>query len=259
MAETADSLFALCAAAWRRALRPAPAAAQEEADPERARSSSGSTSSDNQFLQKETLLFYVSTKPGDRYDERRLQGRLPRLWDTGFLDDLLLDVRDGAAGQDRHLRGATSASASRSSTTAAARPSPPPTSRTSSRSARPSSRSTPSTTSARRGGWRRSSSEMLAEKGRPFATVKHDAKTVGGAGHAGLVHHRRRPQGQGQGDRVRRATRVFSDGKLRGQMKKIKQTGFWNLTWLGGQDHLHRGEVGGPPGGRPAPAARTST
>ena len=26
----------------------------------------------NQFLQTETLLFYVSTKPGDRYDERRV-------------------------------------------------------------------------------------------------------------------------------------------------------------------------------------------
>jgi outer membrane protein insertion porin family len=28
---------------------------------------------------------------------------------------------------------------------------------------------------------------------------------------------------------------VFSDGKLRGQMKKIKPAGFWNLSWLGGK------------------------
>ena len=58
----------------------------------------------NQFLQKETLLFYISTKAGDRYDERRLKDDFRRLWDTGFLDDLILDVRDTPAGQDRDLQ-----------------------------------------------------------------------------------------------------------------------------------------------------------
>ena len=53
----------------------------------------------NQYLQKETLLFYVSTKPGERYDERRLKDDFRRLWDTGFIDDLLLDVRDGPKGK----------------------------------------------------------------------------------------------------------------------------------------------------------------
>ena len=45
----------------------------------------------NQFVQKETLLFYISTKPGERYDERRLKEDFRRLWDTGFLDDLTLE------------------------------------------------------------------------------------------------------------------------------------------------------------------------
>jgi hypothetical protein len=45
----------------------------------------------NQFLQKETLLFYVSTKPGDRFDERRVREDFRRLWDTGFLDDLQVE------------------------------------------------------------------------------------------------------------------------------------------------------------------------
>ena len=87
---------------------------------------------------KETFLFYVSTKPGDRYDERRLKDDFRRLWDTGFLEDLRPRRARRADGQDRHLRGRRSASASRSSTTAAARPSPPPPSRTSSRRRRPS-------------------------------------------------------------------------------------------------------------------------
>ena len=101
--------------------------------------------------------------------------------------------------------------------------------------------------------------EMLAEKGRPFATVKHDAKTVGGAGLQVSFVDRRRAQGQGQGGSSSTGNEVFSDGKLRGQMKKIKQRGFWNLSWLRGQDHLHRGEVVRAPGGRPGAASRTST
>ena len=53
----------------------------------------------SQFLQKETLLFYVSTKAGERLDERRLKDDFRRLWDTGFLDDMRLDVLDGAQGK----------------------------------------------------------------------------------------------------------------------------------------------------------------
>ena len=53
----------------------------------------------NQYLQRETLLFYISTKAGDRYDERRLRDDFRRLWDTGFLDDLILDVRESPAGK----------------------------------------------------------------------------------------------------------------------------------------------------------------
>ena len=52
-----------------------------------------------QFLQKDTLLFYVSTKAGDRYDERRLRDDFRRLWDTGFLDDLVVESRDGRTGK----------------------------------------------------------------------------------------------------------------------------------------------------------------
>src|SRR5262245_55049987 len=53
----------------------------------------------NQFLPAETLLFYVSTKAGGRYDELRLKDDFRRLWSTGFLDDLRLDVRDGEKGR----------------------------------------------------------------------------------------------------------------------------------------------------------------
>src|SRR5688572_32849095 len=76
---------------------PAPVAAQEEADPN-APVVERIDISNNQFLQKETFLFYISTKPGDRYDERRLKEDFRRLWDTGFVDDLFIDVRDSPTG-----------------------------------------------------------------------------------------------------------------------------------------------------------------
>ena len=53
----------------------------------------------NQFLPRDTLLFYVSTKAGDRYDEARLREDFRRLWGTGFLDDLQLETKDGARGK----------------------------------------------------------------------------------------------------------------------------------------------------------------
>src|SRR5713226_5880160 len=74
-----------------------PVAAQEVADPN-APVIERVEISNNQFLQKETFLFYISTKAGDRYDERRLKEDFRRLWDTGFVEDLYVDVRDGDKG-----------------------------------------------------------------------------------------------------------------------------------------------------------------
>src|SRR6185436_1131028 len=76
---------------------PGTLAAQEEADPN-APIVERIEIANNQFLQKETFLFYISSKPGDRYDERRLKEDFRRLWDTGFVDDLFIDVRDTPTG-----------------------------------------------------------------------------------------------------------------------------------------------------------------
>src|SRR5688500_16957230 len=72
--------------------------AQEEADPN-APTVERIDIVRNQFLDKETFLFYISTKPGDRYDERRVKDDFRRVWDTGFVEDLLVDVRDGEKGK----------------------------------------------------------------------------------------------------------------------------------------------------------------
>ena len=52
----------------------------------------------NQLLRRDTLLFYVWSKPGDPYDERKLREDFKRLWDTGFLDDLRMEEVDGPRG-----------------------------------------------------------------------------------------------------------------------------------------------------------------
>ncbi len=53
----------------------------------------------NQSLETTTLLYYVSTKAGQAFDELRLRRDFRRLWDTGFLADCVLDVSDGQRGK----------------------------------------------------------------------------------------------------------------------------------------------------------------
>ena len=75
---------------------------------------------------------------------------------------------------------------------------------------------------------------MLAAKGRPFATVKHEAKMIGGSGQQLSFIIDEGPKAKVK-QIVFDGNKVFSDGKLRGLMKNIKQPGFWNLSWLGGK------------------------
>jgi outer membrane protein insertion porin family len=75
--------------------------------------------------------------------------------------------------------------------------------------------------------------EMLAEKGRHFATVQHQARNLGGAGLQVTF-----AIDDGPRTRVRRVdfvgNQAVSDGRLRGAMKKIQPAGLWNLSWLKG-------------------------
>jgi len=220
-----------------------PAAAQEEADPnapivERVEIVR------NQFLDKETFLFYISTKPGDRYDEKRLKDDFRRVWDTGFVEDLLLDVRDGAAGKivtfvvdERRRIQIIDYRGSKALTTT-----------TIEEELKKREAEIKIDTFYDIGKARRIETilrEMLAAKGRPFATVKHDAKSVGGAGvQLSFVID------EGPKANVSRiefeGNTVFSDDRLRRQLKGIKQRGFWNLSWLGGKTTYTEEKWGDP-------------
>jgi outer membrane protein insertion porin family len=187
----------------------------------------------NQFLQKETLLFYVSTKPGDRFDERRVREDFRRLWDTGFLDDLQVEERDGAAGkiivfrvserkriQIVDYRGSKALSTTNIEDELKKRE----------LTLKIDTFYDPA--KARR--IEEAIKEMLNAKGRPFGTAKHDAKAIGGAGmQVSFVID------DGPKAKVKEiafdGNSVFTDAKLRAQMKKIKESGFFNLSWLGGK------------------------
>jgi outer membrane protein insertion porin family len=187
----------------------------------------------NQFLQRETLLYYVSTKPGERYDERRLRDDFRRLWDTGFLDDLLLDVRDGRTGKvitfvvkERKRIQIVDFRGSKVLTSTTIED------KLKEKEAQIKIDTFYDPARARRA--EQIIREMLHEKGRPFGTVKHDAKPVGGAGlQVSFVID------DGPNTKVKEidftGNTVFSDGKLRGAMKKIKPAGFWNMSWLSGK------------------------
>jgi outer membrane protein insertion porin family len=187
----------------------------------------------NQYIQKETLLYYVSTKAGDRYDERRLRDDFRRLWETAFLDDLALDVQDGQKGKtvlfrivERKRIQIIDYRGSKALTTSAIED------ELKKKEAAIKVDSFYDINKAKK--VEGIIKQMLEEKGRPFATVKHDLKPVGNAGgQLSFVID------DGAKAKVREieftGNRVFSDGKLKGHMKKIKEKGFWNLSWLTGK------------------------
>ena len=235
---------ALAAAVWLSA--PVPASAQEEADAN-APVVERIEIANNQFLQKETFLFYISTKPGDRYDERRLKEDFRRLWDTGFVDDLYIDVRDTPTGgklvtfrvNERKRIQIVDYRGTKALTTTSIED-----------ELKKRESALKIDTFYDLGKARRVESiirEMLAEKGRPFGTVRHEAKPIGGSGlQVSFIVD------EGPKAKVKEidfvGNEVFSDGKLRGRMKKVKQKGFWNLTWLLGKTTYTPDKWSGPEG-----------
>ena len=179
--------------------------------------------SGNQYLQKETLLFYVSTKAGERFDERRLKDDFRRLWDTGFINDLLLDVRDGPKGklvtfvlQERKRVQIVDFRGGKSVTTTNIEDKLKELEAT----IRIDSFYDPSKAKKVESIIKR----MLEEKGRPFATVRHDAKSIGPAGMqiSFIIDEGSRAKVK---EIVFTGNQVFSDRELRGTMKKVKAGG----------------------------------
>jgi outer membrane protein insertion porin family len=232
-----------------------------------------------QFLQKDTLLFYVSTKPGDRYDERRLRDDFRRLWDTGFLDDLQLEASDGQSGkivtfrvserkrvQIVDYRGSKALTTSSIEDELKRRGLGLKLTRKENVNIGAKTMvnipqkhiglfcdghiyhysNTPDQVvkwtvekffdtfydPARARRVEEAIKQMLDRKGRPFAKVSHDAKTIGGAGQqVSFVVD------DGPTVKVKTITfdgnQAFSERALARRLKKVKASGFWNLSWLG--------------------------
>jgi outer membrane protein insertion porin family len=187
----------------------------------------------NQFLAPETFLYYISTKAGDRYDEYRLKEDFRRLWDTGFIDDLYIDVVDGQKGKvvrfvvsERKRIAIVDYRGGKSVT-----------STTIDEELKKKEAAIKIDSFYDPGKAKRVEQiirDMLSEKGRPFATVKHETKGVGGAGVQLSFTIDEGPKARVVDiDFV--GNEKFADGKLRRQMKKVKARGFWNMTWLLGK------------------------
>jgi outer membrane protein insertion porin family len=202
----------------------------------------------NQFLQKDTLLFYVSTKPGEPYDERRLRDDFRALWDTGFLEDMSLDVRDTPRGKlvtfqvrERKRIQVVDFRGSKVLTTTNIED------KLKEQDAQLRIDTFYDLAKARR--VESLIRDMLHEKGRPFGTVRHDARNIGTSGtQVSFVID------DGPKTKLKSITfagnQVFSDGKLRGSMKKLKPAGFWNLSWLGGKTTYNEEKWAAPDGDR---------
>jgi len=187
----------------------------------------------NQYLQKETLLFYIATKPGEPYDERKLREDFKRLWDTGFLDDLQIEVVDGPGGKvvrfkvtERKRIQIVDFRGSKDLTTS--------TIEEALKKADAQIKIDTFYDPAKARKVEKIIKEMLAEKGRPFASVKHEAKNIGGSGQQLSFIVDDGPKAKVH-EIVFDGNQVFSEKTLARKMKKIKTPGFTNLSWLGGK------------------------
>jgi len=198
----------------------APRVAAQGADPESAPKIERIEVQGLQFLKPETLLFYVSTKVGDRFDEYRLREDFRRLWDTKFLEDARVDVRDGATGKivtfqvrERKRVQIVDYRGNKTVTNSNIED------KLKEKEATLKIDSFYDPNKARR--VESIIKEMLIEKGRPFATVKHDYKPVGGAGaQVSFVID------EGPKTKLKKiefvGNQVFSDARLARAMRELK-------------------------------------
>jgi outer membrane protein insertion porin family len=155
------------------------------------------------------------------------------LWDTGFLDDLVLDVRDSPAGKvvlfrvtERKRIQIVDYRGSKALTTTNIEDGL--------KEAEEGLKIDTFYDPAKARKVEGLIKEMLAVKGYPFAEVKHEAKVIGGAGQQVSFVITDGPKAQiKEIDFTGNVT--FSDATLRGKLKKLKPKGFWNLSGMGGK------------------------
>jgi outer membrane protein insertion porin family len=211
------------------ALGAGPCMAQAPSSPDKAPIVEDVRIRGNRFIDAGSLLYYVSTKPGDRYDERRILADFRRLWETGFLDDMRVDATDGDRGKiitftvkERRrillidFRGSKAVS------------------KTTIEDKLKEKDATIKVDSFYDLRKVRKVEEiihgLLLDAGRPFGKVRHETKAVGGAGLQLSFIVEDGPKTQIK-QIVFLGNRVFSDGTLRHRMK-LKERGFWNLSWI---------------------------
>jgi outer membrane protein insertion porin family len=187
---------------------------------------------ENKTIDAASLLYYVSTKPGHRYDEARLRGDFRRLWATGFLDDLRLDVRDGERGKvvvftvhERLRLSAVEYRGSKVLTLTAIE------SRL--RDRRAELRLDTFYDAARALKVESILRDMLAEAGRPSASVRRDEKPMGPAGLRLVFVIDDGPETR-VGRIAFRGNEAFSAAQLKRRMKALREGGSSFLVWSRG-------------------------
>lgn len=188
----------------------------------------------NQYLPKDTILYYVSTKPGSLYNEDVIRADFRRLWDAGFLENMSVEESDTPSGNKALL---FTVSERKRVQIVDFRGSKALTKTSIEDKLKEKEATLKLDTFYDPSKARRAEDvirEMLREKGRLFGTVKHEAKVIGGSGEQVTFTIDDGPKTKIKSITFENNT-VFSDGRLRGKMKKLKQGGFWNLSWLSGK------------------------
>ena len=188
--------------------------------------------SGNQSLPSQSYLFYVSTKPGERYSARRLHEDFRRLWSTRLLDDLDMEVAEGERGKIvtfrvserkriREIRYEGSGSLDVKKLEAELR----------GRGLAPSLGSLFDAADATRA--EAAARDVLRRQGYAFATVRLESEDL----ESGLRLRFHIDQGLKTevSEVVFRGEREIEDRELRGALRGLKPKGFWDAGWITGK------------------------
>lgn len=184
----------------------------------------------NRLLPAESFLYYVSTKAGEPFSSRRLAEDFRRLWSTGLLEDLQLDVSDAGGGKrvvfrvverkqlhSIEYRGSRELSAEKVEAEL----------QRLQLAFRLDGRY--DATQARR--VEQALRETLARRGYPAATVRHETKDAGPVSLDLVFTIDDGPKSRLE-QVVFTGNRAFSQKQLRGALENLEPASFWNLTWL---------------------------
>jgi outer membrane protein insertion porin family len=190
----------------------------------------------NKRIATETYLYYISVKQGDPYDVEAIQTDFRRLWQTGFLDDLKVEIEQATDGvhvifrvQERPLVKAIEYTGNKKISTDDIQ--------TKLKDENINLRTDQPLDQYQAQRVVNAIQKLMTEKGLQFGTAKYKTEPISDS-FAKLVFEIDEGPNVKIGEIGFEGNEVFSDGKLKGRMKDTKERGMF--SWITKKDDFER-------------------